>query len=213
MVKRKYINGTKHSHLLNNFTNNATFEYGTHVLRVMNVRVTKKKWKKWALSKTPTPPVKTEEMIQTNAAHNAAMLHINTYDYIITLIKRRKKNIINFMIIYCFFIWNLTQECFVSSLVEIGPVVLEKKIFKSYQFIFINSRLSPLCEGRGPSFEQTWIPYTQGYMYFVPSLVEIGPVVLDKKMKMWKVFRQTDGRTDGRTDDGRQVIRKAHLSF
>ena len=36
-----------------------------------------------------------------------------------------------------------------------------------------------------PSFEQTWIPFTQGY--FVPSLVEIGPVVLEKKMKMWKV--------------------------
>ena len=34
----------------------------------------------------------------------------------------------------------------------------------------------------------------------VPSLVEIGPVVLEKKMKMWKVYRQTDGRTDGRTD-------------
>ena len=30
---------------------------------------------------------------------------INTNDYIITLIKRRKKNIINFIIIYCFFIW------------------------------------------------------------------------------------------------------------
>ena len=27
---------------------------------------------------------------------------INTYDYIITLIKRRKKNV-NFIIIYCFF--------------------------------------------------------------------------------------------------------------
>ena len=76
-----------------------------------------------------------------------------------------------------------------------------KKIFKSCQFIFINSQLSPLWEGRGPSFEQTWIPFTQGY--FVSSLAEIGPVVLEKKMKMWKVYRQTDGR----------VIRKAHLSF
>mgnify|MGYP003684357691 CR=1 FL=1 len=55
----------------------------------------------------------------------------------------------------------------------------------------------------------------------MPSLVEIGPVVLEKKMKMWKVYRrtdrqtdrQTDGQTDGQTDDGRQVIRKAHLSF
>ena len=59
----------------------------------------------------------------------------------------------------------------------------------------------------GPLFEQTWIPFTQGY--FVPSLVEIGPVILEKKMKMWKVYRQTDGRTD----DRQQVIRKAHLSF
>ena len=41
------------------------------------------------------------------------------------------------------------------SLVEIGPVVLEKKIFKCCQFIFIISQLSPLLEGRGPSFEET----------------------------------------------------------
>ena len=32
----------------------------------------------------------------------------------------------------------------------------------------------------GPSFEPTWIPFTQGYI--VPSLVEIGPVVLEKKI-------------------------------
>ena len=44
------------------------------------------------------------------------------------------------------------------------------------------------------------------------NLVAIGPVVLEK-MIMWKVYRQTDGRKDGRTDDGRQVSRKAHLSF
>ena len=32
------------------------------------------------------------------------------------------------------------QKCFVSNLVEIGPVDLEKKIFKSYQFIFTISQ-------------------------------------------------------------------------
>ena len=32
---------------------------------------------------------------------------INTNSYIITLIKRRKNNIINFMRIYCFFIWRI----------------------------------------------------------------------------------------------------------
>ena len=61
---------------------------------------------------------------------------INTYDYIITLIKRRKKNMINFMIIYCFFIWILTQGCFVPKLVEIGSVVLEKRFFWFRQCIF-----------------------------------------------------------------------------
>ena len=35
-------------------------------------------------------------------------------------------------------------------------------------------------KGQGPSFEQTWIPFTQ--RCFVPSLVEISPVVLEKKI-------------------------------
>ena len=52
---------------------------------------------------------------------------------------------------------------------------------------------------RGLSIEQTWIPITQGW--FVLSSVEIGPMVLEKKMKMWKVYRQTERRTDRQTDD------------
>ena len=77
--------------------------------------------------------------------------------------------------------------------------------------IFTITQLSPLWEGLGPSFEQTGIPFTQGY--FMQSLVEIGAVVLEKKMKMWKVYRWTDRQTDRQTDDGRQVSRKTHLSF
>jgi hypothetical protein len=42
--------------------------------------------------------------------------------------------------------------------------------------------LSPLGEGQSPSFEETWIPPFQGW--FVPSLVRIDPVVLEKKSKM-----------------------------
>ena len=90
------------------------------------------------------------------------------------------------------------------SLVQIGPVVLEKKVFKICQCIYVSRNfviISP-WKGRGPSFEQTWIPFTQGC--FVPSLVEIGPAVLEKKFKMWKVYRRTDRQ---------QVIRKAHMSF
>ena len=34
----------------------------------------------------------------------------------------------------------------------------------------------------------------------MPSLVEIWRVVLEKKSKIGKVYRRTDGLTDGRTD-------------
>ena len=56
--------------------------------------------------------------------------------------------------------------------------------------------------GRSPSFVQTLVPFTKER--FVPSLVEIGPVILVKK-KMRKVHRQTDDR--------RRMIRKAHLAI
>ena len=75
----------------------------------------------------------------------------------------------------------ITQGCFVPSLDEIGPVVLENTIFKVRQCLFAISLLFSLGKGRGPSFEKTWIPITQ--RCFVPSLVEIGPVVLEKILK------------------------------
>ena len=59
------------------------------------------------------------------------------------------------------------------------PVVLEKKFLKN--FINVLLLLSPLGKERGGLFYQTWIPFSQGY--FVPSLVEIGPVVLDRRFK------------------------------
>ena len=37
----------------------------------------------------------------------------------------------------------------------------------------------------------------------MPSLFEIGSMVLEKKMKMWNVYRQADGRTDRQTRDDR----------
>ena len=40
-----------------------------------------------------------------------------------------------------------------QSLVEIGPVVLEKKIFKFRQCIFGISKSSPLGKGLGPLLE------------------------------------------------------------
>ena len=83
-----------------------------------------------------------------------------------------------------------------------SPVVLEKKIFKYFQYNCNISLLSPLGEGRGPLFEQTWIPSTQGC--FVRCLVEIGRVVLEKKLKLWKVYRRTDRQSDRQTTDNRR---------
>ena len=170
---------------------------------------------------------------------------INTYDYIITLIKRIKKTLLtswdslvlhlnnlespspqdalcqvglklahavrfwrrrflNYVNVFSLFRNYLPfekggalqfffiQGCFVPSLVEIGSVVREK-IFKFCHSIPTIPKLSPLGKGRDPSFEQTWISFTQGC--FVSSLFEIGKVVLEKKIKMWKVYRRTDRQT------------------
>ena len=60
------------------------------------------------------------------------------------------------------------------------PSSFKKRILKKFQYNFTISLLSPLWGWRGPSFEQTWIPYTR--ICIVPSLVENGQVVLKKKI-------------------------------
>ena len=72
-----------------------------------------------------------------------------------------------------------------------------RKLFNFIYVFLLFCNYLPLKKGQGPSFEQNRIPFTQEY--FVLSLVEIGPVVLEKKMKMWKVY-----------DNGQILIRKAN---
>ena len=71
----------------------------------------------------------------------------------------------------------LTQ-CIVSGLVEIHPEVLGK-ILKScsnnFGICFISIYFGFECD---PSFEEIYNPRIQGF--FVPSLVEFSPVVLEK---------------------------------
>ena len=50
---------------------------------------------------------------------------------------------------------------------------MERKIFDIPQYSFAMSLLSPLAVLRVPSFEQT----NMKNLYFVPSLVEIGPAL------------------------------------
>jgi hypothetical protein len=70
---------------------------------------------------------------------------------------------------------------YVPSLIDFGLQVLEKKIFKNVQCIFTHLLLPTLGEGQSASIEQTWIRFPHGW--FVPSLVKIGPVVLEKIFK------------------------------
>ena len=68
-----------------------------------------------------------------------------------------------------------------TLLVEFGPVVLEKKMlcakfgwnwssasgedfFNTSMYFRYFVIISPIGIGRGPSFEQTWNPFTQGYL-------------------------------------------------
>ena len=62
----------------------------------------------------------------------------------------------------------------------------------------------PLERGRGSSFEQTWIPFTQGC--FEPSLVEIDPVVQEKNMKLWKVYANANDDDGQRTNFDQKTL-------
>ena len=57
----------------------------------------------------------------------------------------------------------------------------EEDIFVSWSSMYFRYLVfTPLGKGRGPSFEQTWIPFTQGCL--LPSLIEISPAILQKKI-------------------------------
>ena len=52
-----------------------------------------------------------------------------------------------------------TKGCFESSLVEIGPEVLEKKILNFVKCVFTILLLSPLCKSHEPFFLTNWNPF------------------------------------------------------
>ena len=75
---------------------------------------------------------------------------------------------------------------------------INKKAVIIYHNIDQKPIISIFLKTKWSLFVKAWVHFTQGC--FVPSLVKIGPVVPEKKMKMWNVYRQTDRQTDGRTD-------------
>ena len=70
-----------------------------------------------------------------------------------------------------------------ASLVEIGPVVLEK-IFQFFQCIFAISLLSSLGRGYGLLFEKKITLNLLHPRILCAKFAEIDPVVLEQKMKM-----------------------------
>ena len=65
-------------------------------------------WKAWFQTNVYSTKLINNKRPMGHIAHlRKQFKSINTYDYIIALIKRRKNNIIYFMRIYCFFIWRI----------------------------------------------------------------------------------------------------------
>ena len=100
------------------------------------------------------------------------------------------------------FIWNKLSphapRMHCTKFCWIWPSGSGEEIFLYFVNVYsIFANYLPLEKG-GSSCEQTWIHSTKGC--FVPSLIEVGPVIVEKKMKMWKLYRQTDGQTDRRID-------------
>ena len=109
---------------------------------------------------------------------------INTYGYIITLIKRWKKTIMIFMRIKLFFICTNLNPLHLKILcAKFGwnwPDGSGEEDFLISSMYFCYFVIISPWKRRGFSFEQSWIPFTQAC--FVRSLVEIRWVVLEKKI-------------------------------
>ena len=108
----------------------------------------------------------------------------NQHLIIIMLIERRKKPLFTLLDLNGSAFeqtWiPFTQGYFAPNLVEIGPAVLKMKFLNFRQCIFAFSLLPPplSVENCGPYLWTNLNLFTQGCI--VPSLVEIGPVILEK---------------------------------
>ena len=89
-----------------------------------------------------------------------------------------------------------TQECLMPIKLKSAQWFLRRRFYKFIKCIFSITY-------RGPSFEQTLIPFTQEC--FAPSSVEIGPMVLEKT-KVWKVYDNAGANNnEDDNDDGQRT--------
>ena len=94
------------------------------------------------------------------------------------------------------------------SLIEIGMLVLEKKIFLNFQYFLLFCDYLPLEKSNPLRFNNLECP---------PPKDDLCQVWLKLAQRFWRSRKckslQTDGQTDGKTDDRQRAIRIAHLSF
>ena len=137
--------------------------------------------------------------------------------------RRSFLNFVNVFSIYCYYLpWEksvsfhlinfefpLPKDALYQDWLKLALWFWRERFFKFCQCIFAYSFLSLLAKRCGPSFYSTWISYTQWSI--VPSLVEIDPLVLAKKMKMWKVYNNNCNDND----DGQRThfVQKSALSL
>ena len=109
---------------------------------------------------------------------------INRYDYtcIITLIKRRKK-IINLIIIYCFFIWSHLNPLHPRMLcAKIGWIWLSGSREENF-FNFLNVYCYFVITSPGKGWALQWTNFNSLYpRMYCDKFGWIGPVVLEKKI-------------------------------
>ena len=119
---------------------------------------------------------------------------INTYEYIITFIKRRKK----------IFESPSHKDALCQVWLKFAQWFWRRRFLNFVNVFSLFRNYLPLEIGGALNLNKLESPSPK-LGCFVPSLVEIGPVVLEKNIKCEKF-------TDRRTDD-RQSEKKAHLSF
>ena len=85
-----------------------------------------------------------------------------------------------------------TLECSVLILLKLAQRFWRRRFLKKFSVISLFHNYVPL--------EKFWTSLNPLYpRTLCAKFVEIGPVVLEEKMKIWKVYRQTDKQTE--TDD------------
>ena len=107
---------------------------------------------------------------------------------------------------------SIAKGCFVLSLVEIGPVIIEKKIFKDFvKVISLFCNYLPLKKGRAINLNKLLIPK----WCIVSSLFEISPVILIDWLIDWLIIwcSRRIGNILAEDEKRQIVIRKAHLSL